>query len=481
MSIKSIINSFLKLIACALSRWKILSAYLAFSVLVLSGWYIDIIGVFSSKEDYAGSFRAQHGDMNLYNVLAFLTGTIFYIGFMLYDYFKLQLEKQKGTFNTFNNRAFIGDANQTVVQNSQYSPALTNSLGAIVNYNINGITEERCRAICDEKLVQVLSSYTFESIDTAKERVENFREILVNRLGKEENGYKQFADPGFQNQLVEAQKAAAASDREEDMDLLSELLARRVNAVGDRRVQIGVKKAVEMLPFVSDDALLGLTVDFAVLNLSPVTGNISKGLGVLDEIIAHLIGDSELPKGRLWIETLESCGLVKSSMGGLLRTKTFVEMISGRLVGYSLPGIKIDCDNYHKAIEILHSAGLSEDLLIKHELDQQYVRLEIPYRDAILNLKYFKELGNGIRVTININETQTKALYEIFDLYEQDKKIIDVFSEKLSSMMNNYKRLAMAMAWWNQVPVPFETTLPGRVLANANAHKIDSNIPIVVK
>lgn len=478
---KGIVQKIWGTVVLVFSKWKILSAYIVFSALVLNGWYLDIVGLFSSQDNYAGTFRAQHGDISIYNVLAFFIGTVFYILLMLYDYMRTRLDKLQGEEGNGRNTAVIGDANQSLTQNSQNSPALTNSPGATFNYNITGITEERCRAICDEKIVQVLSSYTFESIDTAKERVENFREILVNRLGKEENGYKQFADPGFQNQLVEAQKAAAASDREEDMDLLSELLVRRVNAVGDRRVQIGVKKAVEMLPFVSDDALLGLTVDFAVLNLSPVTGNISKGLGVLDEIIAHLIGDSELPKGGLWIETLESCGLVKSSMGGLLRTKTFVEMISDRLVGYSLPGIKIDCDNYHKAIEILHSAGLSEDLLIKHELDQQYVRLEIPYRDAILNLNSFKELGNGIRVTININETQTKALYEIFDLYEQDKKIIDVFSDKLSSMMNNYKRLAMAMAWWDQVPVPFEMTLPGRVLANANAHKKDSNIPIVVK
>lgn len=481
MIIKTIMTCFLKFITSALARWKILSAYLVFSVLVLSGWYIDIMGVFSSEEDFAGSFRAQHGDMNLYNVLAFLTGTVFYIVFLVYDYLKLQLEKIKATSTVFKSRALNGDVNQAVVQNSPNSPALTNSSGAIINYNINGVTEERCRAICDEKLVQVLAGYTFESIDTAKERVGKFREKLVNRLRNEANGYEQFADPGFQNQLVEAQQAAASSDREGDLDLLSELLARRVNAVGDRRIQIGVKKAVEMLPFVSDDALLGLTVDFAALNLSPVTGSISKGLGVLDEIMAHLIGDSELPKGELWIEPLESCGLVKCSMGKLLSAKKFVEMISDRLVGYSLPGIKKNSDNYQKAIELLHATGLSEENLVEHELDQQYVRLEIPYRDAISNLKSVAELGNGIRATIFLNETRKKALYEVFDLYEQDKRIKDVFSGKLSSMMNGYKHLAMVMEWWDQVPVVFETTLPGRVLANANAHKIDSNIPIVVK
>ena len=91
MTIKSIITSFLEFITLALARWKVLSAYLIFSVFVLSGWYVDIMGAFSSQEDYAASFRAQHGDMNLYNVLAFLIGTISYIGFMVYDYLKLQL------------------------------------------------------------------------------------------------------------------------------------------------------------------------------------------------------------------------------------------------------------------------------------------------------------------------------------------------------------------------------------------------------
>ena len=59
MTIKSIITSFLEFITLALARWKVLSAYLIFSVFVLSGWYVDIMGAFSSQEDYAARLVRQ--------------------------------------------------------------------------------------------------------------------------------------------------------------------------------------------------------------------------------------------------------------------------------------------------------------------------------------------------------------------------------------------------------------------------------------
>ncbi len=67
-TIKEICHKTLKLIQHVFSRWKILSAYVVFSTLVLSGWYIDVIGFFSSQNDYAAAFRAQHGDLNIYNI-----------------------------------------------------------------------------------------------------------------------------------------------------------------------------------------------------------------------------------------------------------------------------------------------------------------------------------------------------------------------------------------------------------------------------
>lgn len=81
---KGIVQKIWGMVVLVFSKWKILSAYVVFSTLVLSGWYIDIAGLFSSQENYAGTFRAQHGDINIYNVLAFFIGTVFYILLMLY-------------------------------------------------------------------------------------------------------------------------------------------------------------------------------------------------------------------------------------------------------------------------------------------------------------------------------------------------------------------------------------------------------------
>ena len=121
---KDIVRNIATLVLHALSRWKILSAYAIFSVLALSGWYVDLIGVFASQENYAASFRATHGEMELYNVLAFSVGTVFYLLFMLYDYMKLRLDKIQGSDLKIKANSFMGDANQTIGQNNTNSPVV---------------------------------------------------------------------------------------------------------------------------------------------------------------------------------------------------------------------------------------------------------------------------------------------------------------------------------------------------------------------
>lgn len=69
---KGIVQKIWGTVVLVFSKWKILSAYIVFSALVLNGWYLDIVGLFSSQDNYAGTFRAQHGDINNYNVLCFL-------------------------------------------------------------------------------------------------------------------------------------------------------------------------------------------------------------------------------------------------------------------------------------------------------------------------------------------------------------------------------------------------------------------------
>ncbi len=478
ISIKNVFKSVWELVMHAFSRWRILSAYVVFSTLVLSGWYVDIIGAFSSQDDYAGAFRAQHGNLNIYNIIAFLIGTMFYICLMLYDYMRLRLNTLQGESDCVNNTTFLGDTNQTVAQNSTNSPAVSKSPGATINYSITGITEERCRAIFDEKWMIAARYFTIESKYKADERMGEFRNRLLARMGTEKKGLEAFGDPAFQFLLMEAQRAAATTERKSDYQVLSELLARRTRIGNDRKDQIHIKKAVEMLPYIPDEALLGLTLNFILLKIVPMTGDIGHGLKVLDSTFEKVIGDDPLPIGSQWVESLEACGLAKIAIGSFMSMNKSTKIMANKLSGYVLPGIKKDSENYQKSVELLAEVNLPSTLLIEHELNPEYVRLGVVGESKIEDLVLNQELPQGMKLTIQITDDQKKVLYKIFSLYQQDATLKEKFEKIMVERIANYHSLKIVMDWWDRIGVVFQITKTGTILANANANKYDRNVPI---
>lgn len=473
---KPIITKCLLFIMHSFSRWKILSAYILFSTLSLSGWYVDIIGALSSQQDFATVFRAQHGDLNKYNVLAFLIGTIFYLGLMLYDYKKMRLDKKTNPDNHFKINSFNGDAQQAISQGGVNSPALN---AQNVNINYNGVTEERCRAIFDEKWEIAMRDFTFESIAAAQNRQKEFRTQLLPRVKQEDKEFKSFADPSFQYLLMDAQKAAATSERETDYQVLTELLAQRIKEGFDRRNQIHIKKAVEILPYVSDEALIGLTTSLVLLTIVPLAGDVKYGLKVLNDTLSHVINGEELPKGSGWLEVLDACGLVKTSFSSLEKLNKANIIIRANLEGYALPGIRKDSENYQTALELLQNANLSPNMLVDNIFNEEYARLNLSSENNINKIANELKLNLGISVKLYYTDNQKNALHEIFSLYETDKSIRNQISEQFDKEVMSFPVLKQVCEWWNQIDTVFQLTATGKILANANANRCDSNIPIL--
>ena len=64
-----------------------------------------------------------------------------------------------------------------------------------------------------------------------------------------------FSDPAFQRLLVKAEQEAAASEREADYDLLTELLVYHVQKGDNRKNRAGVLKATEIVDLIDNTAL----------------------------------------------------------------------------------------------------------------------------------------------------------------------------------------------------------------------------------
>lgn len=139
----------------------------------------------------------------------------------------------------------------------------------MVNPTLNvGITEERAREIFSEMNAIARQNYTQDAYELAMKRVGMFEELLMNKVEQVDGMLEAFRDPSFQFLLVEAQKRAAASDRECDFEMLTELLAHRVEKNSDRKAKASISKAVEIVDQIDDDALCGLTLVYAINNLA---------------------------------------------------------------------------------------------------------------------------------------------------------------------------------------------------------------------
>lgn len=340
-----------------------------------------------------------------------------------------------------------------------------------------GIDEKRAREIYQEMNLQLKKDYTEEALKIANTRVEEFKNRLLPKMEAVEGALECFADPSFQLLLVEAQKTAASTERLVDYDLLSELLIHRFQKGGNRVARAGIHRAVEIVDDISDDALLGLTVYHAVTYFLPTSGNIYEGLNVLNDLFSKIIYGN-LPIGNDWLDHLDILDAIRIKSFSTL--KKLQVLYTERLSGYIEVGIEKNSDNHNKANQLLIDAGLPQNILVEHELNINYVRINTPNMKQINSFIIENLTIVNSKMIINaepLSETQINTIKSIFDLYKQDESIkqqnIKIFMEEWDKRTN----LKKLKDWWDNISSSFQITSVGRVLAHSNAQRCDKDLP----
>jgi hypothetical protein len=329
------------------------------------------------------------------------------------------------------------------------------------NMTVNiGIDEKRAREIYQEMNVLAIKNYTDEARNIANARITEFENKLLSKMEVVEGALQSFTDPGFQLLLVSAQKTAAATERKEDYDLLSELLIHRFQKGENRKIRAGISHAVKIIDEISDDALLGLTVAHSVSCLRPVTGDISQGLKVLNDLFEKIIYN-QLPADIEWLDHLDILDTIRiSSFGNFKKIKQYYSEL---LDGYISVGIEKSGENYLKAIEILKQVGLSDDILVDHALNSDYVRVNVPAKDQIERNP--------------LSDIQKNAIKSVYDLYKLDNDTKNKNIEQFMIEWNKFPNLKKLQEWWDNIPESFNITMVGKVLAHANAQRCDKSLP----
>ncbi len=340
-----------------------------------------------------------------------------------------------------------------------------------------GIDEKRAREICAETYAIARQNFTADAYACANERVKQFEDSLLSRMLEIEDALSVFSDPAFQILLINAQRTAAATERDVDYDMLAELLACRVEKSTDRKNRAGISRAVEIVDKIDDDALCALTVVHAVNKVFPLSQSCKSGIRALADLYEKLIY-MDLPTGIDWIDHLDILDAVRINSAG--HFKKMSEYYPERLIGYSAAGIRIDSDEYKKAMDMLLKVGLNSSFLIPNELLDGYVRIPIAEKNAIksifINRKNMVD-GKVIMRQDKANQKEIETLEAIWNLYTIDSKEKE---EAIAAFMNewdSYPSLKKLHTWWDTLPIAFNITQVGTVLAHTNARRCDKTIP----
>lgn len=335
---------------------------------------------------------------------------------------------------------------------------------------VNGITEQRAREIFREMNEITRKEYTSDAYEVALKRVTMFETLLMDKVQKVDGLLESFADPSFQYLLADAQRHAAASERETDYATLTELLGCRAKHGYDRKIRAGISQAVKIVDEVDDDALCGLTASYAVWRMYPLAQFCGQGMDTVDSAFSTLVYQP-LPHGREWIEHLEILNAVRCTpIAGI---RKFEDLYASQIAGYTCTGIKKDSDEYSKAVEIIHNNSLPVNILVEHEWNEGYVRLCVPhieYLDHILVGTYDRKSSR------RLNERERVALREIWGLYSKDLSVKGNVQHRFDEEIAKRPNIAAVRDWWNALPYAFNLTHAGVVLAHANAQQHDAEI-----
>ena len=256
--------------------------------------------------------------------------------------------------------------------------------------------------------------------------------------------------------------------------MLAELLVKRFESPSDRHIATGITKAIEIVEFLTDEELAGLTTLHAARAFTPTSGNIKIGIESLAGLFDALPLD-HLPSGQDWIDDLDILGAARfSSIASLV---PYLEFQFSQLEGYTVCGVKAGSGEEADALDKLSGAGLSAELLVEHELNPGYKRLPLRDIDNFENLTLYSPSDPSVP-SEGLNDGQIEVFRYVCNL-SQDHSHDEVIKENLKKEMLRHPSLATLIDWWDSIRLAPRLTSVGRCLANANVRRLKPELPDV--
>lgn len=321
---------------------------------------------------------------------------------------------------------------------------------------IVGITETRAREIAKETAHEVIASYTSEANELIHDRIFKLDDRVIASLIRA-NRLDAFSDPGFQRTYRKAQNGAASSERDSDYDMLAALIADRAARGSERKVRAGIERSIEIVDQIDDESLRGLTVFQAVRQYIALNPAVDAGLDALEELFAQLI-DGPLPSGNEWMEHLDVLDAMR--VDGAMTLRSFDDYFTQKLIGYVSSGL----EDSSAPVEISGTPQPLEwrEFLMPHDFKPGYVRI------AAVNVESLRGRINPAFVDYADAIVTAAAADFGFGQIDADSQAEFLRRAKLRPT------IAQISEWWSTLSRAPQVTVVGRVLARANAERLDA-------
>lgn len=341
----------------------------------------------------------------------------------------------------------------------------------------NGITEERVREIYKEKFHEVVNAMTCEAREIAEKRVLKLEDYVVDKFKKIDDSFNAFADPSFQFVLRSAQRTAAMTDKEQDYELLSQLLASRVREkVSDRSRNLAISKGIDIVASLPEESLIGLTMVYAISYMDPNSNRFDERLKMYENIFVDLLGNSTLPVGTQWIEDLDLLQLIRISPSGITNFKKMKDYLPLKFGCVMVEGIEESDQKFIETFKKFAENSLPLNILVNHPLKSGYKIISVPTSEIDDIRIIYNEESEPKRV--ELNPVQKNILKDSLSIINKPVKENELMIDKLLSEWNKSNTLSSISQWWDSIPTYFQITRAGMAVANACIRQKFPEFPI---
>ena len=354
-------------------------------------------------------------------------------------------QEQKAGDNSSQYQQIGDNSNQTIIENQTNNVTVTGlGLPDVVTFTTT---------LSTQVTAQALTLCTQVSKDICKENMGKFGSIWIPRITRIENVVNHLIDPKFQFMIRDANISAAKSSRQEDLEMLTQLLVCHIEKGSDMKIDTGINKAIQIVNEVDYDSLCGLTCVATLLNIFPTAPCVNDGLLIMDELFSKLLY-TELPKGDKWIDHLDVLGAIGIRTGNFYKLK---KLLSDYYDGYVCVGIKEGSEEHEKAKEILVKHNYDLNCLIPNECLPGYLRIACVQK---VNIK--------------------PELKPIFDLYSNDSNLLEQTQSSFMEKWDSFNNLKKFREWFEEIPLWFRITSVGLALAQTNAKRCYPDFPDII-